>query len=341
MINFSQTCEILKNDPKNWLITGVAGFIGSNILELLLKLEQNVIGIDNFSTGKLSNLNQLEKTMEPNLWKNFTFIEGDIRDYELCKRGCKEVEIVLHQAALGSVPRSIKNPLMTNDVNISGFLNVLESAKNEGVKSFIYAASSSTYGDHPDLPKAENIIGNPLSPYAVTKYVNEIYADVYKRTYDFDSIGLRYFNVFGKKQSPEGDYAAVIPKWVNCIINNQEIFIYGDGQTSRDFCYVENVIQANILAAMTQAEEAKNQIYNIAMNDSTTLNELFELISDELRNNGFIYKLKPKYLDFRKGDVRHSRANINKASNLLGYSPMFDVRKGIEHSLPWYIENVS
>tara|TARA_B100000212_G_scaffold209241_1_gene157997 strand:+ start:34318 stop:35343 length:1026 start_codon:yes stop_codon:yes gene_type:complete len=341
MINFSQTCEILKNDPKNWLITGVAGFIGSNILELLLKLEQNVIGIDNFSTGKLSNLNQLEKTMEPNLWKNFTFIEGDIRDYELCKRGCKEVEIVLHQAALGSVPRSIKNPLMTNDVNISGFLNVLESAKNEGVKSFIYAASSSTYGDHPDLPKVENIIGNPLSPYAVTKYVNEIYADVYKRTYDFDSIGLRYFNVFGKKQSPEGDYAAVIPKWVNCIINNQEIFIYGDGQTSRDFCYVENVIQANILAAMTQAEEAKNQIYNIAMNDSTTLNELFELISDELRNNGFIYKLKPKYLDFRKGDVRHSRANINKASNLLGYSPMFDVRKGIEHSLPWYIENVS
>ena len=341
MINFSQTCEILKNDPKNWLITGVAGFIGSNILELLLKLEQNVIGIDNFSTGKLSNLNQLEKTMEPNLWKNFTFIEGDIRDYELCKRGCKEVEIVLHQAALGSVPRSIKNPLMTNDVNISGFLNVLESAKNEGVKSFIYAASSSTYGDHPDLPKVENIIGNPLSPYAVTKYVNEIYADVYKRTYDFDSIGLRYFNVFGKKQSPEGDYAAVIPKWVHCIINNEDIFIYGDGQTSRDFCYVENVIQANILAAMTQAEEAKNQIYNIAMNDSTTLNELFELLSDELRNNGFIYKLKPKYLDFRKGDVRHSRASINKASNLLGYSPMFDVRKGIEDSLPWYIENAS
>lgn len=340
MKNYSQICESLKRDPKKWLITGVAGFIGSNILETLLKLEQKVIGLDNFSTGKLSNLNQIEQSIEAGLWKNFTFLEGDIRDFKFCEKSCEGIEIVLHQAALGSVPRSIENPLTTNDVNVSGFLNILESAKNKGVKSFVYAASSSTYGDHPDLPKVENVIGNPLSPYAVTKYVNELYAEVYKRTYDFNSIGLRYFNVFGPKQNPKGEYAAVIPKWVNSIINNEEIFIFGDGKTSRDFCYIENIIQANILASTVQIEQAKNQVYNIAMNDSTTLNELFELISEELRDSGISYKLQPKFLDFRKGDVRHSRADINKAINLLGYAPLFDVSKGIKSSMPWYIKNV-
>ena len=340
MQNFSQICESLKRDPKKWLITGVAGFIGSNILETLLKLEQEVVGLDNFSTGQLSNLNQVERSIEADLWQNFTFLEGDICDFKFCEKSCEGIEIVLHQAALGSVPRSIENPLKTNDVNISGFLNILESAKNEGVKSFVYAASSSTYGDHPDLPKVENIIGNPLSPYAVTKYVNELYAEVYKRTYDFNSIGLRYFNVFGPKQNPEGEYAAVIPKWVKSIINNEEIFIFGDGKTSRDFCYIENVIQANILASTVQIEEAKNQVYNIAMNDSTSLNELFKLISEELQDSGINYKLQPKFLDFRKGDVRHSRADINKAISLLGYAPLFDVSKGIKSSMPWYIKNV-
>ena len=340
MLNYSQISEKLKINPRKWLITGVAGFIGSNILEVLLKLDQKVIGIDNFSTGQKQNLNQIQSSIGSNLWSNFTFFEGDIRDSKFCMDCCEDVEIILHQAALGSVPRSIENPLLTIEVNISGFLNILDAAKAKNIKSFVYAASSSTYGDHPKLPKVEDVIGNPLSPYAVTKYVNELYAEVYKKTYDFDSIGLRYFNVFGPKQSPQGAYAAVIPRWINAMINNEEIFIYGDGETSRDFCYVENVIQANILAATIEVKEAKNQIYNIAVNDSTSLNKLHQLIANELRKQGIIYELDPTYLDFRKGDVRHSRADINKANSLLGYFPLFDVRKGLKSSMPWYITHV-
>ncbi len=274
MTQFVQVCDELKNNPKTWLITGVAGFIGSNLLETLLSLNQKVIGLDNFSTGFQHNLDEVQSLVSEQQWKNFTFFEGDIRLLEDCQKVCATVDYVLHQAALGSVPRSIADPIMTNSANITGFLNMLVAARDANVKSFTYAASSSTYGDHPALPKVEENIGKPLSPYAVTKYVNELYADVFAKTYGFQTIGLRYFNVFGKRQNPNGAYAAVIPKWTAAMIAGDDVFINGDGETSRDFCFIENTVQANILAATTQNEEAKNQVYNVAVGDRTTLNDL-------------------------------------------------------------------
>jgi len=339
MNNFLEACKNLEKNPKKWLITGVAGFIGSNILEKLLSLNQNVVGLDNLDTGSLENLNEVQSKVGDKLWKNFSFVNGDICDPKICNSCCEEVEIVLHQAALGSVPRSIENPTKTNRVNIEGFLNILEASKNSGISNFVYAASSSTYGDHPALPKKEDHIGKPLSPYAVTKYVNELYAEVYKRTYNFNSIGLRYFNVFGPRQSPEGAYSAVIPRWVSSVILDKEINIFGDGETSRDFCYIENVVQANILAATSANKEAINQIYNVAMNDSTSLNSLFKIIIQNLKALHIDYSLEPKYSDFRKGDVRHSMADINKAKDLLGYSPEFSLKEGIKKAMPWYVEN--
>ena len=325
----------LKGNSKTWLITGVAGFIGSNLLETLLCLDQTVIGLDNFATGHQHNLDEVQHTVTAHQWANFTFIEGDIRNLDDCKKAAKDVDYVLHQAALGSVPRSIENPITTNQSNIDGFLNMLVAAKDENVASFTYAASSSTYGDHPGLPKVEDKIGKPLSPYAVTKYVNELYADVFARTYGFHTIGLRYFNVFGKRQDPNGAYAAVIPKWTAAMIKGEDVFINGDGETSRDFCFIENVVQINLLAATAQGE-AKNQVYNVAVGDRTTLNTLFDALKTALSECGVNYAKSPNHRDFRAGDVRHSQADISKAKELLGYEPAFRIYDGIGKAMPWY-----
>ncbi len=339
MTNTFETCKSsLLQAPKTWLITGVAGFIGSNLLEFLLKLEQKVVGLDNFSTGYQKNLDEVKNSVSPSQWENFTFFQGDIRNLDDCKKAASGVDYVLHQAALGSVPRSINDPITTNETNISGFLNMLVASRDAKVSSFTYAASSSTYGDHPALPKVEENIGNPLSPYAVTKYVNELYAGVFARTYGFKSIGLRYFNVFGKRQDPNGAYAAVIPKWTAAMIKNQEIFVNGDGETSRDFCFIENTIQANILAA-TAEDEAKNQVYNVAVGDRTTLNQLFASIKQALGNHNVNYVLPPVYKDFRSGDVRHSQADVQKIRKNLGYDPSFNIHQGIELATAWYIAN--
>jgi len=337
MSQYQTVCEQLQQAPKTWLITGVAGFIGSNLLETLLKLNQNVVGLDNFATGHQHNLDEVQSLVKPEQWANFKFYEGDIRNFEDCQTACTGVDYVLHQAALGSVPRSIADPITTNAANITGFLNMLTAARDAEVESFTYAASSSTYGDHPALPKVEGNIGKPLSPYAVTKYVNELYAEVFARTYGFKTIGLRYFNVFGKRQDPNGAYAAVIPKWTAAMIAGDDVFINGDGETSRDFCFIENTVQANILAATTQNEEAKNQVYNVAVGDRTTLNDLFNAIKAALNENGVTYTKEPVYHDFRAGDVRHSQASIEKIKASLIYQPTHTIDIGIEIAINWYL----
>lgn len=337
MSQYQTVYEQLQQAPKTWLITGVAGFIGSNLLETLLKLNQNVVGLDNFATGHQHNLDEVQSLVKPEQWANFKFYEGDIRNFADCQKACTGVDYVLHEAALGSVPRSIADPITTNAANITGFLNMLTAARDAEVKSFTYAASSSTYGDHPALPKVEENIGKPLSPYAVTKYVNELYAEVFARTYGFKTIGLRYFNVFGKRQDPNGAYAAVIPKWTAAMIAGDDVFINGDGETSRDFCFIENTVQANILAATTQNEEAKNQVYNVAVGDRTTLNDLFNAIKAALNENGVTYTKEPVYRDFRAGDVRHSQASVEKIKTLMGYNPEFVISQGINQAMPWYI----
>lgn len=326
----------LVGEPHTWLVTGVAGFIGSNLLEVLLKLNQRVVGLDNFATGYQHNLDEVQSSVGPSQWTNFRFIQGDIRNLDDCQRACVEVDYVLHQAALGSVPRSMADPITSNSVNITGFLNMLVAARDAKVTSFTYAASSSTYGDHPALPKVEDTIGKPLSPYAVTKYVNELYADVFARCYGFNTIGLRYFNVFGKRQNPNGAYAAVIPKWTASLLKREVVRINGDGKTSRDFCYIENAIQANLLAATTNNLEAKNQIYNVAVGGRATLNELFALLRDELVEHGVKPDAQPVYQDFRAGDVRHSQADISKAGRLLGYQPSHTLAEGIPGAVAWY-----
>ena len=336
MSRYNDTKAQLQAAPKTWLITGVAGFIGSNLLETLLLLNQKVVGLDNFATGHQHNLDEVKTMVSQEQWALFTFIEGDIRDSDTCSRALNNIDYVLHQAALGSVPRSIADPILTNSANITGFLNMLVAAKDEKVSSFVYAASSSTYGDHPALPKVEENIGKPLSPYAVTKYVNELYADVFHKTYGLNTTGLRYFNVFGKRQDPDGAYAAVIPKWTAAMIDNQEVFVNGDGETSRDFCFIENVVQANILAATAQ-DSGKNQVYNIALGDRTSLNTLFDSLKVALGNNGVNYKKSPAYRDFRAGDVLHSQADISKARSLIGFEPEFKIQQGIEKAMPWYI----
>ena len=335
MSNYQETKALLEFNPKVWLITGVAGFIGSNLLEHLLKLDQTVVGLDNFATGHQYNLDEVQGLVAEAQWQKFHFIEGDIRSYDTCMAAVGGVDYVLHQAALGSVPRSIADPIATNGANIDGFLNMLHAAKEEQVKSFTYAASSSTYGDHPALPKVEENIGNPLSPYAVTKYVNELYASVYARSYDFKAIGLRYFNVFGKRQDPNGAYAAVIPKWTASMLNGEDVFINGDGETSRDFCYIENTVQMNILAA-TADEEAKDQVYNVAVGDRTTLNELYASIKTTLIASGLDIGSEVVYRDFRAGDVRHSQADIKRAQIKLGYSPTHNIALGIDETMKWY-----
>ena len=335
MSKYEIILEQLRETPKTWLVTGVAGFIGSNLLETLLLNNQKVVGLDNFATGHLRNLNEVQGLVSREQWSKFSLIEGDIRDVEICRNAVIGVDYILHQAALGSVPRSIADPLTTNAANITGFLNMLTVAKDENVVSFTYAASSSTYGDHPALPKLEDNIGKPLSPYAVTKFVNEVYAEVYAKTYGFKAIGLRYFNVFGRRQDPNGAYAAVIPKWTSSMIKGEKVFINGDGETSRDFCFIENVIQMNILAA-TSTDDCKNEVYNVAVGGRTTLNQLHSIIRAALSNNNITVNLEPVYQDFRSGDVRHSQADIGKAKHKLGYAPEFDIHAGINKAMPWY-----
>ena len=338
VVDFNLVQQELLEKPRLWLVTGVAGFIGSNLLEFLLFLNQRIVGLDNFATGFQHNLDEVRAKVSSAQWGNFTFFEGDIRDLDTCHHVCEGIDYVLHQAALGSVPRSINDPIGTNTTNIGGFLNMLVAARDAKVQSFTYAGSSSTYGDHPALPKAEANIGKPLSPYAVTKLVNELYADVFAKTYGFKTIGLRYFNVFGQRQNPNGAYAAVIPKWTTAIIKGEKLYINGDGEASRDFCFVENVIQANILAALAN-EQAKNQIYNVALNDRSTLNQLFGYIQKELECLiGVEYPHSPIYQSERAGDVKHSQADISKARNYLGYEPQVRVREGIKKTMPWYLE---
>ncbi|MGB9191442.1 NAD-dependent epimerase/dehydratase family protein [Acinetobacter sp.] len=341
MSQYQTVCEQLKQSPKIWLVTGVAGFIGSNLLETLLKLDQTVVGLDNFATGHQHNLDEVQSLVSAAQWAKFTFYEGDIRNLEDCQKACAGVDYVLHEAALGSVPRSIADPILTNSANITGFLNMLVAARDAKVSSFTYAASSSTYGDHPALPKVEENIGKPLSPYAVTKYVNELYADVFAKTYGFKAIGLRYFNVFGQRQDPNGAYAAVIPKWTAAMIAGDDVFINGDGETSRDFCFIENTVQANILAATTQDDAAKNQVYNVAVGDRTTLNDLYRAIQSALAENGVNYSKDPVYRDFRAGDVRHSQASIAKIEQALDYAPEFRIDAGIQLAMRWYVKNLT
>ncbi|OZI41215.1 LPS biosynthesis protein WbpP [Bordetella genomosp. 5] len=333
---FDTLCAQLRATPAKWLVTGCAGFIGSNLLEALLKLDQTVVGLDNFATGHQRNLDEVRELVTPEQWARFSFIEGDIRDLDTCKRALEGVDRVLHQAALGSVPRSLADPITSNEVNISGFLNMLVAARDAQVKSFVYAASSSTYGDHRALPKVEENIGKPLSPYAVTKYVNELYADVFARSYGFNTVGLRYFNVFGRRQDPNGAYAAVIPKWTAAMIQNETLVINGDGETSRDFCYVDNAVQANLLASLAD-EKSVNQVYNVAFGGRTTLNQLFGFLRDSLAKQGVRYEKDAEHAEFRKGDVRHSQADIGRARRHLGYQPRFDILLGVDAAMPWYV----
>ena len=345
MTRYEQLQEHLKDNQSTWLVTGVAGFIGSNLLEKLLILNQKVVGLDSFDTGYQHNIDQAIQDANDitgkDLSNNFKFINGDIKKLSDCKLACDGVDYVLHQAALGSVPRSIEDPIATNEANINGFVNMLVASRDAKVKRFVYAASSSSYGDNPDLPKVEHMTGNPLSPYAVTKIVNELYANVFAKNYDFKTIGLRYFNIFGKRQDPEGAYAAVIPKWVAAILNKEDVYINGDGETSRDFCYIDNTVQMNLLAATTDNEEATNQVYNVALNDRTSLTKLHQMIEERLieRVEG-LEKKKPIYREFRSGDVRHSQASIDKAQKLLDYQPKYRISEGMTDAIDWYVNSI-
>jgi UDP-N-acetylglucosamine 4-epimerase len=334
---YQQLLEALHRSPSAWLVTGAAGFIGSNLVEHLLRAGQKVTGLDNFSTGHRENLTMIRELVGEDLWKNFTFMEADVRDLGDCRRACDKARYVLHQAAIGSVPRSIDDPLFTNANNLDGFLNMLVAARDAGVRGFVYAASRSTSGDEPTLPKVEDRIGKPLSPYAVTKYVNELYAEVFASAYGFRSIGLRYFNVFGQRQDPEGAYAAVIPQWFAGVLRGEQVYINGDGETSRDFCYIDNCVQANLLAATAARDEAWNQVYNVACGERTTLNELFVLIREEVaRHKPEAAAAQAMHRDFRPGDVRHSLADIDKARRLLGYAPTYSARQGLRQAGDWY-----
>ncbi len=342
MNQFENIIAQLKKEPKTWLVTGCAGFIGSNLIEFLLSYNQKVVGLDNLSTGYQHNIDQVLKSVGEKYAQNFNFIQGDIADVATCQTACQHIDIILHQAALGSVPRSIEDPIASNRSNVTGFLNMLTAAKEAGIKRFVYASSSSVYGDSEALPKVEAQTGNLLSPYAAMKMTNELYAGVFKRTYDMETIGLRYFNVFGRRQDPNGAYAAVIPKWVNALLNQQPVYINGDGETSRDFTYIDNVIQMNVLAGCTNNQQAFGEAFNVAVGGRNTLNELYALINKELKSHHSDYQIQQAvYRDFRAGDIRHSNADINKAKTLIGYSPTHDIYQGMEEAIEWYIKHVT
>ena len=338
MKNLPAQYPAIASSPRTWLVTGVAGFIGSNLLEALLELGQRVVGLDNFSTGHRHNLDQVREAVGARAWSRFHFIEGDIRDLATCHEACKGVDVVLHEAALGSVPRSIEDPITSHASNVTGFLNMLVAARDAKVKRFVYAASSAAYGDWPGLPKVEDTIGRPLSPYGAGKYMNELYADVFGRCYGLETVGLRYFNVFGPRQDPEGAYAAVIPKWIASMLRDETVYINGDGETSRDFCYIENVIQANLLSGTVANADAVGQVYNVAVGDTTTLNELHAALRTLLTDRVSGFKPVPAvHRDFRPGDVRFSRADISKAQDLLGFKPTVRVHDGLARALDWYV----
>jgi len=340
-MKYNEIKKKLKKEQKTWLITGVAGFIGSNLAEALLKLNQKVVSLDNFATGHRYNLEHIKNSVTEEEWKNFTFIEGDMTNLKTCQEITKGIDIVLHQAALGSVPRSIDTPIISNHANVTGFLNILTSAKDNGVKRFVFASSSSIYGDSKELPKVEERTGKLLSPYAVTKATNELYMGVFQKCYGMETIGLRYFNVFGKRQDPNGAYAAVIPKWIGQILNGEELFINGDGETSRDFTYIENVIQANILAGTTDNQEAFGEAFNTAFGGRETLNNLYNSIVKGLQKHLPQLEIKEAhYRDFRAGDIRHSNANIDKIQQLLGYEPTHSLDQGLSESINWYINDI-
>lgn len=332
-IRYETTQAGLRRSPAMWLVTGAAGFIGSHLVDALLNLEQRVRGLDNLSTGHEKNLQPAAQS------KRFEFIRGDIRDVETCHQACAGVDYVLHHAALGSVPASLEDPLATHAINVTGFANILNAAREQRVKRVIYASSSAVYGDEPTLPKVENKIGNPLSPYALSKLANELYAANFRQCFGVASIGLRYFNVFGARQDPRGPYAAVIPRWIEAMIQGGPVFINGDGETTRDFCHVSDVVQANVLAATVPEAEAVNQVYNIAAGNGTTLNDLFRILRDELCGQfPHLKQLKPQYRDFRPGDIRHSQADITRAKTLLGYSPQMSLKDGLRAAMPSYIQ---
>ncbi|MCP4009449.1 MAG: SDR family oxidoreductase [Proteobacteria bacterium] len=341
MTQFDKILKTLKTTQKTWLVTGNAGFIGSNLVEFLLTQNQKVIGLDNFATGYQHNIDDVVNSVANQAAQNFTFIEGDIADLKTCQQACEGVDIILHQAALGSVPRSIEDPITSHESNLTGFLNLLTAAKDANIKRFVYASSSSIYGDSEELPKVEERTGNVLSPYAVMKKTNELYADVFKRLYGMETIGLRYFNIFGRRQDPKGAYAAVIPKWVNALLNGEDVFINGDGETSRDFTYIDNVIQMNLLAGTTQNEKAFGEAFNVATGGRDTLNDLYALIKKELKKR--VDNLAEKdviYRDFRAGDIRHSNANISKAHDIVGYTPTHDIYQGMQAAIEWYITDL-
>lgn len=342
MNKYDEALELVRARPRHWLVTGSAGFIGSHLLETLLRAGQQVTSLDNFSTGHQANLDEVRSLVGEQAWARHRFVAGDIADLEACQQACEGVDVVLHQAALGSVPRSLKEPLTTHRANATGFLTMLEAARIAGVKRFVYAASSSTYGDSPTLPKIEDKIGRPLSPYAVTKYLNELYADVFERCYGLSTIGLRYFNVFGPRQDPNGAYAAVIPRWSAAMLKGEQCVINGDGQTSRDFCFIANVVQVNLRAAVSDTPEATGQVYNVAVGDRTTLSELHTAIAASLaRERTGLHIEAPKYVDFRPGDVRHSLADISKAARLLGYLPTHKIQAGLDEAMGWYVKQAT
>jgi len=336
-MRYQQLQSALEATPRTWVVTGVAGFIGSNLLERLLELDQHVVGLDNFSTGYQANLDEVRATVGARKWSRADIIKGDIRDLETCELACSGADFVLHQAALGSVPRSLADPIRSHESNVTGFLNMLVAARDTRVSRFVYASSSSVYGDDSTLPKIEERVGEPLSPYAATKAINEVYARVFARVFGLKCIGLRYFNVFGPRQDPAGAYAAVIPRWIAALIQGQPIHIYGDGETSRDFSYITNVVQANLLAATTENPAALNSVFNIGLGETTSLNELFRLVQHALRQSDpSLPEQAAIYDDFRAGDVRHSHAAIEKAQRLLGYAPGHRIHEGLELAMDWY-----
>lgn len=329
----------IKSNTNAWLVTGAAGFIGSHLVEELLRANQKVVGLDNFSTGFKQNLDKIESAVSSSQWKNFCFIEADIADLAACQYACENVDYILHQAALASVPASMDDPIKAHDVNVTGFINILTAARDQGVRRVVYASSSAVYGEGKELPKTEEKISDPISPYAANKYMNEVYAKTFSHCFGLETVGLRYFNVFGPRQDPNGAYAAVIPKWLEAMLQKKPAYIYGDGESTRDFIFVKDVVRANLLAALTDAPGALNQAYNIGLGNQITLNQLFNLLSELLSEHLHTQQVRaPRYEVAREGDIRHSYANVRKTKELLEFSPKFSLKEGLRENIKWYAD---